>query len=136
MISSLSVCSVFSVFSFCSELPGLPVYSHDIKGCKNEECLERAKILYTLTADEVSNHVSRTVEEFQKGTSKAIIYIEEASGNVFKRVAQPIAWSVTALSATVTVVAGIGGATIQAGAGFVASGRSFSPLYQLDVKCA
>ena len=25
---------------------------------------------------------------------------------------------------------------IQAGAGFVASGRSFSPLYQLDVKCA
>ena len=26
-----------------------------------------------------------------EGTSKAIIYIEEASGNVFKRVAQPIA---------------------------------------------
>ena len=112
------------------------LHSHDIKGCKNEECLERAKILYTLTTDEVSNHVPRTVEEFQKGTSKAIIYIEEASGNVFKRVTQPIAWSVTALSATVTVVAGIGGATIQTGAGFVASGRSFSPLYQLDVKCA
>ena len=36
----------------------------------------------------------------------------------------------------VTVVAGIGGAAIQAGAGFVASGRSFSPLYQRDVKCA
>ena len=86
------------------------------------------KILYTLTTDEVSNHVPRTVEEFQKGTSKAIIYIEEASGNVFKRVTQPIAWSVTALSATVTVVAGIGGATIQAGAGFVASGRSFFSL--------
>lgn len=87
MISSLSVCSVFSVFAFCSELPGLPVHSHDIKSCKNEECLERAKILYTLTTDEVSNHVSRTVEEFQKGTSKTIVYIEEASGNVFKGVA-------------------------------------------------
>ena len=45
------------------------------------------KILYTLTTDEVSNHVSRTVEEFQKGTSKTIVYIEEASGNVFKGVA-------------------------------------------------
>ena len=75
-------------------------------------------------------------EESRRVRPKAIIYIEEASGNVFKRVTQPIAWSVTALSATVTVVAGIGGAAIQAGAGFVASGRSFSPLYQLDVKCA
>ena len=83
MISSLSVCSVFSVFSFFAQsFRVYQLYSHDIKGCKNEECLERAKILYTLTADEVSNHVSRTVEEFQKGTSKAIIYIEEASGNV------------------------------------------------------
>ena len=107
-----------------------------VKGCKNEECLERAKILYTLTTDEVSNHVPRTVEEFQKGTSKAIIYIEEASGNVFKRVTQPIAWSVTALSATVTVVAATDESMIQSCAGFVASGRSFSPLYQLDVKCA
>ena len=42
--------------------------------------------------------------------------LNSLAGNVFKRVAQPIAWSVTALSATVTVVAGIGGATIQAGA--------------------
>ena len=84
MISSLSVCSVFSVFFFFAQsFRVYQLYSHDIKGCKNEECLERAKILYTLTADEVSNHVSRTVEEFQKGTSKAIIYIEEASGNVF-----------------------------------------------------
>ena len=71
---------LFRLFFFAQSFRVYQLYSHDIKGCKNEECLERAKILYTLTADEVSNHVSRTVEEFQKGTSKAIIYIEEASG--------------------------------------------------------